>query len=402
MIDRTKFLVWKTNLAQSKVASFRIRCLLPALGLESKGYKSIILQKNEKINNFTKCLALIFVKTFNKHDYALALDAKANQVPIVIDLCDNIFVEGYPINNIGYFNKIADLASVIITTGSELANILKAQLPSLEVIVIPDQVEDYQLIKKIDSFQKKCRNRRFILSGIVYLDYVKLFFYIFSNRTFYAEYLLKTYSRLSKLFLFIFNYIKNVVSNKNTIFLGVNDYVTKKIIWFGNHGANHSDFGMKSLLLIKNDLEEINKSIPIELLIVSNSREKFEGLISPFQIKTKYKKWNLFDIFNDIRSADVFIMPNPKDQFSLCKSPNRALLSLSLGTPVVATSFEGLRDISDCIVKDDFLNGVRLYLTDMNRVESDLNKARIVIKLKFSSLKVVENWESLILRLDKI
>ena len=73
-----KRVVWKTLSAETRVASVRYRCLLPALNLAERGYESVIIQKNEVINYFDNVQVIIFVKTFSKHDYLLACEAHKN------------------------------------------------------------------------------------------------------------------------------------------------------------------------------------------------------------------------------------------------------------------------------------------------------------------------------------
>ena len=170
------------------------------------------------------------------------------------------------------------------------------------------------------------------------------------------------------------------------------------MIWFGNHGAPHSNFGMRSLFLIQNHLEDLNRKIPIELLVVSNNEELFTNLIKPFSIKTTYQRWDVFTIFNDISNSDVCIVPSCDDEFSRSKSPNRTLLALSLGVPVVATRFTLSEELSKFIIFDDWVGGLTTYLTNNARVSDDIRAAKKIIETNFSGNSVAAKWLPILLQ----
>jgi hypothetical protein len=390
---KTKKIVWKVNAFRIKAASFRIRCFLPALNLENKGFFSVILEKDEKIENFDGCDVLIFVKSFSKHDYHLAMQAAKKNIPIILDLCDNIFVDNYPSEGVNYFKKMAEISSAVVTTGNVLAEIIRIKLSSkVRVLIIPDQVESPDNTMSILNLTREFRNRRFLIfkySTLKKASYLLGLFLKFDN---YKKILIKIF----KIGLNFLCFIKSKLFLKQKKISNI-DYQFKRVIWFGNAGGKHSNFGIKSLLLIKLELEKINKLIPIELLVISNNVHLYNELVSPFLLKTSYKTWGLNSIYDDIRAADVTIIPNSKDEFSLVKSPNRAILSLSLGTPVVAHRIDSLNDFSSCIIFDDFSNGILTYINDKSRALSDLKKANFIIKKHYSSKQITELWSHLLL-----
>ena len=395
-MNKNKRIVWKTQSAETRIASVRYRCLLPALNLTQLGYESVIIQKNEVINYFDNVQAIIFVKTFSKHDYLLACKAHESGVPVILDLCDNIFVDRYAnIQNFDQFVAMSKIAAVIVTTGDELQNIIKQHVECTAVIVIPDQVETAESVQKLQVHLKIWRKSRYIFMATS----SQLHSYINSKQYDQPHKRIAGYARVSiavakQYWNKYSSYFKKEIETTQE-----SDALYKRVVWFGNHGAAHSNFGMGSLLSIQRNLEDLNKKIRIELLVVSNNKEKFDSLIKPFSIKTRYKKWNVHTIFNDIADSDVCVLPSYNDEFSLSKSPNRALLALSLGVPVVATRFTALEELSSCIILDDWDGGLTTYLTKNDRVSDDISKAKKILEANFSGNAVAAKWASILLQL---
>ncbi len=387
-----KLLLWKVESCNLKIASVRIRCMLPALSLERHGWLPVMLEKNETVSNFDNVKAMIFVKSFSYHDYLLAKKAHASNIPIILDLCDNIFVAEYASYKKNHFSQMAAIATKIVTTTSTLADVIASEGIRTAISVIPDQIESNSNIIGLNDSLHLWRQRRFQLIKSVAFELV---------RTYYAKLTRpKNYLHLLKLIQRKINWIFRVfiyqLSKLKFIFNKpasdpINTY-KKTVIWFGNHGAPYSNFGLTSLAAIREDIEQLNKVIPIRLLVVSNSQQKFNKLISGFNLYTEYRPWTISGIFDDLKSADVCILPIMKDPFSLCKSPNRALLALSLNIPVVASSIGSMNDLSECIILDDFYNGVLTYLSDPSRVEKDLKLAQNELLRQYSDDAVCQSW----------
>jgi glycosyltransferase involved in cell wall biosynthesis len=386
-------LVWKTQGCQLKIASARIRCLLPALSLERVGFKSVMIEKNESVDLFNNVSALIFVKSFSKHDHQLALRAYQQGTPIVLDLCDNIFLDEYVSDQVSCFKKMAELASVIVTTTDDLSRLIRQQNIQTEVIVIPDQIEDEKNIHSVIGLIKEWRRRRFDLLKNKALEFTRVYFNKATR--------LKNYRHAFALISRRISWLLRVIKSKCLIITRgtevTYDHSSKKvIIWFGNHGAPYSSFGYVSLCSIQQQLEAIDKMIPIKLVVVSNSKARFDELISRFNIETEYKKWSLFTIFNEIRSADVCVLPILKDAFSSCKSSNRALLALSLGKPVVTSSTSSMSVLSEFMELDNFYQGTLNYLTDNEYVNQHVNNAKKAIFDAYGPDVIRNKWSELL------
>ncbi|NJM18032.1 MAG: hypothetical protein HC836_25140 [Richelia sp. RM2_1_2] len=425
-------LIWKTNSFDIKIASVRYRCLLPSRYLELHGYKCCFYAGNNPINfkNRSDSDVLIFVKSFTPYDLSLAKKAKQAGVPVILDICDNIFIDEYVSKSqfkpSEVFKEMSEVASAIVTTGVALKNTIQTQInPSVPIFVVPDANETVEDINYALSIGKWGRwLRLFLYSPISSISIIKnsLPGKIKTVKTSYSKYrqkikskfkdkyynkllnILSKYKKQTKTFLkkliklayfhkylHYINKIKNMLVNYankkhftselaiNTVVLqkpiinsvnlkeNFNDSsvtVNKKIanscktvLWFGNHGAAYGNFGMLNLLDIAEPLIKVSQEINFRLLVVSNNYKKYCKYIQPLPFSTDYMEWDLFSIYNNISQSDVVIIPNSQCAFSICKSANRAILSLSLGVPVVATRTPALEDLNECIIIDDWEGG---------------------------------------------
>lgn len=399
MPQAAKTIVWKTGSEKVKIASVRIRCILPAQTLQTYGFKSVLIAGDETVPSFNGVCAIIFVKTFTQHDLSLARAAALQGVPIYLDLCDNIFIPHY--RNSKAFNRfldMANLAKAVVTTGDELANVIKAQLKAdVEVVVIPDQFEVRQDLRKLKSFVKDIRpssssaRLKFILSNS--LRTAKALLSSLKNNVIWM--LLRVRNGVRESFRRRHLSLKFFALQPNL----PSDFFraqAKMIVWFGNAGGGFSGFGIPSLAEISNHLVRLDRRIPIKLLVVSNNFRAYQELIAPLPILSCYKTWRYPEIFDDVSAADVCVVPISKDDFSVCKSPNRSLLALSLGVPVVATSIPSIDGIKDCVILDDWEDGLFTYLTDPERAARDVVRAKPILEERFSAAAVARSWAALL------
>lgn len=358
-----KKIIWKTLEATPLIASFRHRCALPAFFLQKLGWQSIILQNGDQINKFNDIAVLIFVKTFSQQDLKLARKASLHNIPIIIDICDNIFIDNYPGTFAKYFDEIAKISDFIVTTGDELQNLVSQRnLKKEKILIIPDQAEDIDVLESMITYLEGLRSKKFELQSLGK----------FKREVNSIKGIIKKYiahlRRLVKCNLANRAFYPPQFTQEEVVIYEVDpSHRPNEIIWFGNAGSKFSNFGMPSILEISDSLLSVHRKIPIKLVVVSNNYERYIELIKPLAIPTEYREWNMKQIFTDISKSDLCIVPNSKDDFSICKSPNRTLLALSLNVPVVATYIPSLEKFSDCIICDDWEHGIFTYLTDQTR-----------------------------------
>lgn len=165
-----------------------------------------------------------------------------------------------------------------------------------------------------------------------------------------------------------------------------------RILWYGNHGAVHARFGMLDLLEIRDDLERIAREFPVQLIVVSNSREKYEKHIRPFGIPSRYEEWSAERVDRWLAKASVVLIPNSLDDFSICKSANRAIHALMRRVPVVATPTPGLAPLAGAIETGGFHKGLYKYLSDPAAGKRDTALAVKLIARHFSPPVLGKGW----------
>jgi len=437
---------WKVSTLNSKLASLRYRAMLPVLALEKLDvYSKIFLRL--KRSSLAKLDALVIVKSFTFEDYWLAQEAVKMKIPVIFDLCDNIFIDKYRgkdgLSPSEVFLQISNIASAIVVPSEPLAAIVKQRIiRNIPVYVVPDGVETeatlagaknrlllpqyieycYRLFhrckRSIDQLKGKFSFiktgssvgilwgivkesikvvksiLRFLVSGVAkrVLSYL--------NWRFWAKLAYPYYNGISSKLTGAPSKLHPRAKTTNTVEQSNQPAsfspFLRKIVWFGNHGAEHANFGMLDLLQIREPLEKLAREFPLELVVISNNFKKFNNHIHQIEIPTRYIEWDANSMTSHLKDADVVVIPNSLDEFSICKSANRAVLALSNGVPVVATSTPALAKLRECIVLDDFENGLRHYLKDAEFASQHVHKGRELTEKLFGQQVIGRLWKELI------
>ena len=382
-----KILIWKINSNDLTIASVRYRCLLPLHYLSTLGYQSIIYSSNDVVNFIPNTIGIIFVKTFRNHDLETAYQAQRLGIPIFFDLCDNIFAKDYPSKAVVHprevFKQIARISSVLVTTGEELQKKVEHEIINVKpVIVIQDGVEKKediakfcQIIKHKKSLNLNIKKNKNIIDKTL------------------IDYLLKTVWK-QPIFLKILAKSKPLQILNTKIKINSSNPI-KQIIWFGNHG-NPPNLGMLGIMEIAEALTKLSKSFSFQLLVVSNNYEKYRQYILPLPFKTSYAQWTPTNIYDYIKQSSVTIIPSSTDNFNICKSPNRAISSLSLGIPVVATKTPALEPFKDCVLFEDWETNIKAYFTNPHLVAKHIDRAQEIINQNYSGEVVAQKWANII------
>lgn len=420
---------WKVSTLNLALASLRYRAMLPVLALEPHGVKNKIFT-----NASRECLsgldALVVVKSFTIEDCMLAQEAAALGIPIIFDLCDNIFIEEYGAGRQGspveVFFLIACIASAIVVTTEPLALVVRERIGNrVPVYIVPDGIESEALLAAARKRLRYARHQEYIHgwmargAGLVRRgrELVKtgsmiavLKRRIKGKTGSVAHFLMKmAYRHYDKSRTYLTGSqpkISQSVRQKITVqYEEPTSYFGKKIavvhssrsiLWFGNHGAGHASFGMLDLLSIREPLERLAAELPLELVVISNNRDKFNKYIRPMKIPTRYIDWDADSMAQHLRNADVVVIPNSLDPFSICKSANRSVLALSHGVPVVATATPALESLRACIILDDFEEGLRRYLTDSAYAALHVQEGKERIEALYGQQVIGQLWKQLI------
>jgi hypothetical protein len=132
--------------------------------------------------------------------------------------------------------------------------------------------------------------------------------------------------------------------------------------------------------------------VPIRLRVISNNLAKFRELIAPLPVPTEYLEWEPLKCAEWVQQSDVVIIPNRLNEFSRCKSPNRAVFALEKRVPVIATWTPGMTELDGCAIFDDWEHGLEAYLTDRALRDRHLSRGADVIRERFAPEVVARRW----------
>ena len=136
----------------------------------------------------------------------------------------------------------------------------------------------------------------------------------------------------------------------------------KKVLWFGNFGASHSNFGMFNLRPYLKPLEAVHADMPLELVIVSNSKTVFAGLTHKCGFASRYVPWTPTAIYSALAEADVALLTTGDDDFCSIKSSNRVLQALAANVPVITAKTPAVAEFESAIFSGQVETSLRLAL----------------------------------------
>lgn len=390
---------WKVAAASPLIASFRYRVALPRLHLERLGWRSKILTLGTR-PIFNAPSVLVLAKSFSADDVETARLARAAGVPIVLDLCDNIFVSKYEslIADRHVFQQLAQQASALVVTGTALADAAARHCGHLpQTFVIPDAAETEADTSAILQRYRGKRFRKFVrwLSWLVAyklrhegIGWIPGAVARNAKRLAMAANTFVTRQRAAKIVLRSEGSAEPP-SSKSVA-------TEHRIAWFGNHGGTHAQFGMRDILLVASALERLNRRLPIRLVVVSNNRGMYEREVQGLPFPTEYREWSPLTVSRDLRTCAAAILPNSLDEFSICKSANRLVTAVLHGLPVVATPTPALEPFRGCVAFNDWEEGLYRYLTDRQRARFDVETAGRLVAAQFSGEAIATRWEGVL------
>jgi glycosyltransferase involved in cell wall biosynthesis len=371
---------WCVSALSINVASVRYRALLPLLALEADHHRCTLFTSDTPVD-LDSLDVLILVKTFTAESVMLAQACKARNIPVLLDLCDNIFVEGYGKRNaLENFLEIARVASAMVVTTEPLAASVRDHLPGLPVHVIPDGLLTPELVE-----QGSVKIQRATPSSPTaaarqgqWLDHLRAL-------------LLRLKAPFSGRSNARHKSLANLPSHSGQAQPGA-----LQLLWFGNHGAPYARFGMLDLLDIREALETIAQEFPVELVVVSSHQGKYAEHIAPMAIPSRYLPWSNEVVEQCLVEASVVLIPNSLDPFSLAKSANRSVHALTRGVPVVATRTPALVPLAGSIEMDGFVAGLRRYLNDREAGQQDVAQAQRLIDRNYGVEVIGALWCSVL------
>jgi hypothetical protein len=325
---------WKPKFRDAKVASVRFRCLNPIAELQRRGFP-VELFDQTRLPQYS---GVIFSKLYDEENYNLARTLNERGKAVLFDICDNHFYNPYRLEA---FDRVREqllrmlaIADSIVASTPALAEVLikEANLASTPV-VIGDAIEENARAKAGKQswlrFPVRQRIRR------------------------------------------------NAMAN---------------LLWFGIHGGENAPYGMLDILTQKDLLIELNRTYPLQLVVVSDSREKFKRYIEPLPLRTLYIEWGAMALSEILRESDVNIIPISRNPFTLCKTNNRLATALFAGVPTVADEIPSYQDLAPYCVLNDWERGLRLYLDNQSAGREQAQSARSYIQERYTIRQIGDAW----------
>jgi hypothetical protein len=168
-----------------------------------------------------------------------------------------------------------------------------------------------------------------------------------------------------------------------------------RFVWHGTAGQTNPPTGLIDIQRVLPHLEHLNRSVPVALTVISNSRRVFEQHVKSTTFPTKYIDWKLSTFPYHLKQNDICIIPITMNAFTVCKTNNRLVSSLLFGLPVVADPITSYQEFDDCVLFGNWTENLRRYALDPGLRREHVEKAHRYIHSKYTSARVVSQWSDL-------
>ena len=131
-------------------------------------------------------------------------------------------------------------------------------------------------------------------------------------------------------------------------------------------------------------------------MIVSDDYKRFRKLRSGLGIPCFFRFWHPLKIFDYLESADIVLIPNSRDAFSIVKSANRTAMCLAAGKAVVADSVPSLEPLQKYIALDDWKEGIGRFLQKDTSDDVLMRQAKTLNQKRYSVQAIANQWNDLL------
>ena len=167
-----------------------------------------------------------------------------------------------------------------------------------------------------------------------------------------------------------------------------------RLLWFGRHGAPNASAGMGDLLLIRYLLAAAFARRPFELVVCSDSRERFGELFVGFPVPVRYSDWSPATFNEELSRADGVLIPLSENPFVAAKTHNRLTLALSAGVPVVADRLDAYEEFAPFCTLGDWQGGLETLLLRPAEARARAALARPYLDAHWSAKAIAPRWEA--------
>lgn len=343
---------WKPTSGKRGRASVRLRCLYPLQELRRGGYP-IELFDSRRMANYR---LVLYSKRYDEASCREARALKAAGARIVFDLCDNRFHNPYGLESqragAKRLREMVSMSDGVTVSSAPLADVIQREVGAVPPMTVIE-----------DPLETSAGLREFCPSG-------------WCDRW-------RARRRLGSL-------LRRLSSTSRSA-----------VVWFGQHGIPYGGGGMKDLLGIKRILEDVDRRWPIQLTVVSNSREKFQTLFPSagerrWSFPVHYLEWHPETFLDALRAQVLAVLPITPTPISVCKSSNRLALALSLGLAVVAGGIPSYFPLRTACRLDDWTDGLITYLSDPVARSRDVDRGRALAERRYNVSTIADQWRAVL------
>ena len=290
---------WLVNVADFDSASVRYRCAHPLANLVFRGLGGRVYTKVDRLSaDLSQLDGIVIVKRIDPGLVALVSAARDAGVPVWLDLCDDL------VSPDGR-SELREMAHAV----------LRALAPLLEGIWCPTP----KMRARVHAYLKADHQGSVPIE--VLPDCVET---------------LETYSVSRSVWERVVGHGNGAKAAKPPPVVLQPDPGAIQLLWFGNWGGPHSDFGIMSLLPALHRLAEYEHRDDLSLHVVSNHEALGEVLRQHAPVRVTYHPWSRDRVAALLDRTHFTLVTSGDDAFSAIKSPNRTLLSLASGVPVIS------------------------------------------------------------------
>jgi hypothetical protein len=167
-----------------------------------------------------------------------------------------------------------------------------------------------------------------------------------------------------------------------------------RLLWFGRAAAPNAAAGMGDLLLIKDALAEAFARRPFELVICSDSRERFEAVTGELAAPARFVEWTRESFAAELSCADAVLIPLSDNPFVAAKTHNRLSLALSAGAPVIADHLDSYEAFAPYAFIGDWRGGLEAVLLRPAEARARAAGAMAYLEANWSAAAVAPQWEA--------
>jgi hypothetical protein len=167
-----------------------------------------------------------------------------------------------------------------------------------------------------------------------------------------------------------------------------------RLLWFGRHGSPNAPAGMADLLLIREHLARAHAKRAFELVICSDSPERFAEVAAELPVPARFVAWTPESFRAELARTDAVLLPLSDNPFVAAKTHNRLTLALSAGAPVVADRLASYEEFAPFCHIGDWRTGLEAVLQRPEEAWARAREAGPYLEQNWSAEAVAPLWEA--------